>query len=89
MGLVRIALIGLCPGGITHSVGRKGGEDMAALVGGIVATILGVVLLVVWWGYFVQLLAGAVPLVLVLGGALAIYIGIDEIKDKLQQSKES
>jgi len=62
---------------------------MAALVGGIVATILGVVLLVVWWGYFVQLLAGAVPLVLVLGGALAIYIGIDEIKDKLQQSKES
>jgi len=62
---------------------------MAALVGGIVATILGVVLLVVWWGYFVKLLAGAVPLVLVLGGALAIYIGIDEIKDKLQQSKES
>jgi hypothetical protein len=62
---------------------------MAALVGGIVATILGVVLLVVWWSYFIQLLAGAVPLVLVLGGALAIYIGIDEIKDKLQQSKES
>ncbi|MGQ9857587.1 MAG: hypothetical protein ACUVS3_02740 [Thermodesulfobacteriota bacterium] len=62
---------------------------MAALVGGIVATILGVVLLVVWWSYFVQLLAGGVPLVLVLGGALAIYIGIDEIKDKLQQSKES
>jgi hypothetical protein len=62
---------------------------MAALVGGIVATILGVVLLVVWWGFFVRLLAGAVPLVLVLGGALAIYIGIDEIKDKIQQSKES
>lgn len=62
---------------------------MAALVGGIVATILGVVLLVVWWGYLLQLLAGAVPLVLVLGGALAIYIGIDELKDKIQQSKES
>jgi hypothetical protein len=62
---------------------------MAALVGGIVATILGVVLLVVWWSYFVHLLAGAVPLILVLGGALAIYIGIDEIKDKMQQSKES
>jgi hypothetical protein len=62
---------------------------MAALVGGIVATILGVVLLVVWWAYFVKLLAGAIPLVLVLGGALAIYIGLDEIKDKIQQSKES
>jgi hypothetical protein len=62
---------------------------MAALVGGIVATILGVVLLVVWWQYFVWLLAGGVPLILVLGGALAIYIGIDEIKDKLQQTKET
>jgi hypothetical protein len=68
---------------------QKGGENMAALVGGIVATILGVVLLVVWWQYFVWLLAGGVPLVLVLGGALAIYIGIDEIKDKLQQTKET
>jgi hypothetical protein len=62
---------------------------MAALVGGIVATIIGVVLLVVWWAHFVKLLAGAVPLILVLGGVLAIYIGIDEIKDKMQQGKES
>jgi hypothetical protein len=62
---------------------------MAALVGGIVATILGVVLLVVWWSHFVLLVAGAVPLILVLGGALAVYIGIDEVKDKMQQAKES
>ncbi len=62
---------------------------MAALVGGIVATIIGVVLLVVWWAHFIRLLAGGIPLILVLGGALAIYIGIDEIKDKLQQTKES
>jgi hypothetical protein len=62
---------------------------MAALVGGIVGTILGVVLLVVWWKHFVWLLAGAVPLILVLGGALAVYLGVDEIKDKMQQSKES
>jgi hypothetical protein len=62
---------------------------MTALVGGIVATIIGVVLLVVWWSHFIQLLAGAIPLFLVLGGTLAIYIGIDEIKDKIAQSKES
>jgi hypothetical protein len=62
---------------------------MAALVGGIVATIVGVVLLVIWWGHFLKLLAGGIPLILVLGGALAIYIGIDEIKDKMQQAKES
>ncbi len=62
---------------------------MAALVGGIVATILGIVLIVVWWGSFLAILKGGIPIVLVLGGALAIYIGVDEIRDKFQQSKES
>jgi hypothetical protein len=62
---------------------------MAALVGGIVATILGAVLLVVWWKYFLVLLAGGIPLILILGGALAIYIGIDEIKDKMQLGRET
>lgn len=62
---------------------------MAALVGGIIATIVGVVLLVVWWKFFLAILAGGIPLVLILGGALAIYIGIDEIKDKMQQSSET
>lgn len=62
---------------------------MAALVGGIVATILGAVLLVVWWKHFLVLLAGGIPLVLILGGALAIYIGVDEIKDRMQQQKET
>lgn len=62
---------------------------MMPLVGGIVATVIGAVLLVVWWKFFLWLLAGAVPAILILGGALAIYIGIDELKDKMQQSKES
>ncbi len=62
---------------------------MAALVGGIVATIVGIVLIVVWWGAFLVILKGGIPIVLVLGGALAIYIGVDEIRDKFQQSKES
>lgn len=62
---------------------------MAALIGGIVATILGIVLIVVWWGSFIAILKGGIPIVLVLGGALAIYIGVDEIRDKFQQSKES
>ncbi|MGQ9656087.1 MAG: hypothetical protein ACUVXD_18690, partial [Thermodesulfobacteriota bacterium] len=64
-------------------------RSMMPLVGGIVATVIGAVLLVVWWKFFVWLLAGAVPAILILGGALAIYIGIDELKDKMQQSKES
>ncbi len=61
---------------------------MMALVGGIVAAIVGIVLIVVWWGFFLAILKGGIPIVLVLGGALAIYIGVDEIRDKFQQSKE-
>jgi len=55
---------------------------MMALAGGLIALILGIIGIVVWWGYFLQLLAAGVPIMLVLGGALATYLGIEEIKDK-------
>ncbi len=60
---------------------------MTALIGGVGGLVLGIILLVVWWGYFIALLAGAVPLVLLLGGALATYLGIEEYKDKLERDK--
>jgi len=60
---------------------------MTALIGGIGGLVLGIILLVVWWGYFIALLAGAIPLVLLLGGALATYLGIEEYKDKLERDK--
>jgi hypothetical protein len=55
---------------------------MTALVGGVVALILGIIGIIFWWGYFIELLAGAIPVVLILGGALATYLGIEEMKDK-------
>jgi hypothetical protein len=55
---------------------------MAALAGGVVALILGVIGVIWWWGEFIQLLMGAVPVMLILGGALAGYLGFEEIKDK-------
>lgn len=55
---------------------------MMALVGGLVALILGVIGIIVWWGYFLTLLMGAIPVILIMGGALAAYLGIEEIKDK-------
>ncbi len=61
---------------------------MMALVGGIVALVLGVILLIVWWGHFLTVLAGAIPIVLLLGGALAAYLGVEEIKDRRQIEKE-
>jgi uncharacterized membrane protein YqjE len=55
---------------------------MMALVGGLIALILGVIGIIVWWGYFLKALMAGVPLMLILGGALATYLGVEEIKDK-------
>jgi len=54
---------------------------MKTLIGGAVGAVLGIIGLVIWWKPFLQLLAGAIPVMLLLGGALAIYLGFDELKD--------
>ncbi|MEW6266546.1 MAG: hypothetical protein AB1641_26040 [Thermodesulfobacteriota bacterium] len=54
---------------------------MVTLVGGIIALILGLLGLVYWWDQFVIVLRAGIPLVLILGGALATYLGIEEWKD--------
>jgi hypothetical protein len=55
---------------------------MTALLGGLVALILGIIGIIFWWGYFIKALMAGVPIMLILGGALATYLGIEEIKDK-------
>jgi uncharacterized membrane protein YqjE len=55
---------------------------MTALLGGLVALILGIIGIVFWWSYFIKALMAGVPIMLILGGALATYLGIEEIKDK-------
>lgn len=54
---------------------------MKTLIGGSVAVVLGVVGLAVWFCEFLQLLAGALPIMILVGGALALYLGFDELKD--------
>lgn len=54
---------------------------MKTLIGGAVAAVLGLIGLSVWWKPFLQLLAGAIPAMLLLGGGLALYLGFDELKD--------
>jgi hypothetical protein len=60
---------------------------MAALLGGLAALILGIIGIIIWWGYFVKALAAGVPALLILGGALATYLGIEELKDKRNADK--
>jgi hypothetical protein len=60
---------------------------MAVLGGGIIALLLGIIGLFAWWGDFLEVLKGSVPIMLILGGALATYLGYEEYKDK--QAMES
>ncbi len=54
---------------------------MKTLIGGAVAAVLGLIGLSVWFSEFLQILAGAIPVMLLLGGGLALYLGFDELKD--------
>ncbi len=62
---------------------------MVAFVGGLVALILGIIGLVAWWGAFVDLLKAGLPLLFVLGGGLAAYMGAQEVKDKMRANNEA
>ena len=58
---------------------------MKTLIGGAVAAVIGVIGLAIWFDAFLQLLAGAIPVMLLLGGCLALYLGFDELKDTWQK----
>lgn len=64
---------------------------MKTLIGGAIAAALGLIGLVIWWGQFLMVLSGIIPAMLLLGGALAIYLGFDELKDtwKEDEAEES
>jgi hypothetical protein len=61
---------------------------MTALIGGLIAVALGLIGLGMWWHHFLSLLAGGIPLLLLLGGALAVYLGFEEAKDKFFKKSE-
>lgn len=61
---------------------------MKTLIGGAVAAVLGLIGLSVWFKEFLQLLAGAIPVMLLLGGGLALYLGFDELKDTWKKKEE-
>jgi len=54
---------------------------MKTLIGGAIAAVLGLIGIVAWFPQFLTVVAGTIPIMLLLGGALAIYLGIDEMKD--------
>ncbi|MFA5338599.1 MAG: hypothetical protein WC317_00435 [Candidatus Omnitrophota bacterium] len=60
-----------------------------SIIGGLIAIVLGVVGLINWWEeYIVGFLRSGLVIILLLGGLLAVFAGIGEIKDSLEEKKE-
>lgn len=62
-------------------------STMSLLIGGILSTILGLVSLIFFWGDFITILKGSLPIFMLLGGALAVYVGIDEMQEKNREER--
>lgn len=62
---------------------------MVALVGGLIALLLGIIGIFAWWDEFLWLLKGVIPPILILGGVLATYLGAEEMKDKKRSESEA
>ena len=62
---------------------------MKTLIGGVVAAVLGLIGIVAWFPQFLIVVAGTIPVMLLLGGALAIYLGVDELKDTWAEGETS
>ena len=61
---------------------------MHVLIGGVVATVMGLVGLILWKADFLIVVRGAIPIIALLGGVLAIYVGLDEIRDQLHEKND-
>lgn len=61
---------------------------MKTLIGGSIAAVIGLIGLGIFWRDFFDLLAGAIPIMLLVGGGLAIYLGFDELKDSWKKEDE-
>ena len=63
---------------------------MWALIGGIVAIVVGYLLAAVrYWQATKYVIAGGVVLLLILGGLVAVVSGISDIKDRMAEKKET
>jgi hypothetical protein len=62
---------------------------MKVFAGGVAAAFLGFLGILIWYKEVFAVIGGAIPLILLLGGLMAAYLGYDEVKDKLPFSKSS
>jgi cell shape-determining protein MreC len=76
------------PGRPPEYPGRSGGSEMSLLIGGIVSVILGAIGFSLWWSDFIIIMKGGVPIMLILGGILAVYVGLDAMEDRMREERQ-
>ena len=64
------------------------GKYLSVIIGAIVA-LLGLLGLINWWGDFILILKGSIPVTLLFGGAIAVIAGLSELKDEAASKKEA
>jgi len=62
--------------------------NVLGIIIGVVAIVLGLVLLFTWWSMFIKALMALVPILLIVIGAGILIYFISEIKSKLEMKKE-
>ena len=60
---------------------------MSLLIAGAISTVLGLFGLIAWWNDLLIILRGAGPLAMILGGILAVYVGYDDMQDKMREQQ--
>jgi small neutral amino acid transporter SnatA (MarC family) len=58
------------------------------LLSGIFSVVLGIIGFSLWWDAFLIALKGIIPILLILGGILAVYIGLDSIEDQAREERK-
>jgi hypothetical protein len=59
-----------------------------AVLGGLIAMLLGIILVAfVWWREFYELVFGCIPPLLFFGGLIALVAGISSIKDRARTKR--
>jgi len=58
------------------------------IVIGVIAVLLGLKGLAAWWGDFLMVLRGSIPVIFILGGTIAVIAALSEIRDEISSKRE-
>lgn len=60
---------------------------MVSIIGGLVAIAFGILALITWSWRVVELIQGLIPIVLVIGGIVALVAGMGIVKEETAKAK--